>query len=154
MVELLVVITIIAILTTIGVVSYSRIMANTRDSKRATDLNIVQSALEQYHADQHYYPAAISFTDSFTNQTGNPITIPLASIITYLNEMPSDPLSTRLYNYAASPTGCTNSSGSICKSYCLYAKVENPTKNAKARADCPTLTIDETTTYDLEMGPP
>lgn len=96
LVELLVTISIIAILAAIGLIAYSTVLEQGRDSKRQADLRSIQSALEQYYSDQGYYPSAIGLSGAFTNCTGNrskaailygscPVTKK------YLNEMPADP---------------------------------------------------------------
>lgn len=48
--EMLVVIGIIAILVGLGAVSYSTAQKKARDSKRKSDLNAIQNALEQYYS--------------------------------------------------------------------------------------------------------
>ena len=56
LVELMVVITIVAVLATIGIVSYQVVLKNSRDARRQTDLRTIQTGLEQYFADQLFYP--------------------------------------------------------------------------------------------------
>ncbi|MCF7796017.1 prepilin-type N-terminal cleavage/methylation domain-containing protein [Patescibacteria group bacterium] len=56
-IELLVVITIIGILTSISVVSLNEIRKNSRDSKRISDLERIQTALDFYFIDNHDYPS-------------------------------------------------------------------------------------------------
>lgn len=56
MIELMVVISIIGILTAIGVVSYVTTQKNARDSRRKADLEELRTALEMYKADHGYYP--------------------------------------------------------------------------------------------------
>lgn len=119
LIELLIVLTIIAILSAIGLIVYSNFLKTARDSRRQSDLKLIQSALEDYHSDQLYYPALVS-TDSdspleFTNANGTKI---------YLNKVPKDPLSSFHYSYVAKPEGC---SGSSCLRYCLYAFMERLT---------------------------
>lgn len=64
LIELMVVISILAILVAIGVTSYSTIRKNSRDSIRKSDLHSIQNALEQYYGKNEAYPtgnaAAIS----------------------------------------------------------------------------------------------
>ena len=125
LVELLVVIAIIGILSAIGIVVYQAVNRNSRDAKRQADLKFIQEALEQYHADQFFYPSAILFggTNSITNCTGNPAS-PCTVSKTYLNQVPSDPIGNPQYSYVPSP-GCTNAAeGPKCTSYCLYSRVE------------------------------
>lgn len=118
LVELLVVITIIAILSAVGFTSYAAFVKNARDARRQSDLKFIQSALEQYFADQKFYPQAASGSCpstgdgllrnkcSLTNLDGTKI---------YITQVPSDPQSSPDYSYVPLLTG-TN--------YCLFAKLE------------------------------
>lgn len=116
LIELLVVISIIALLSVVGLISYTAFLKNTRDVKRQSDLKIIQSALENYHADQIYYPNSLTFGGSLTS-----------GIKIYLNEIPNDPNFGSSYSYVPSPSGC---SGSECTSYCLFANMENTPPNS------------------------
>lgn len=126
LVELLVVITIIAILSAIGLVAYGIFLKNARDAKRQSDLKLGQSALEQYHADQFFYPSAIDPNLPLTNLTGRPTPSPAPTLKTYLNSIPSDPRPSPYpqYTYTPTPSGCDNSTNK-CTKYCLYAAVES-----------------------------
>ncbi len=126
LIELLVVISIIAILATIGLLSYTNFMKNSRDSKRQSDLKMIQSALESYHADQIYYPYSDSVISgsSLTNATGGVLT---TASKTYLTTVPSDPTGTASYSYKSyksDKTDCPAASAGDCISYCLFAKIE------------------------------
>lgn len=141
LVELLIVITIIAILSAIALVSYSSFTKNARDTKRKTDLNFVQAALEQYFADQHYYPEAGSgeCPDNEDGQLrfGCSLTSPDGSK-GYLSTVPQESITTNSpYSYVPSPTGCDNST-TLCNSYCLFAQMEN-SSNGKEDTECPLL---------------
>ncbi|MEK7617292.1 MAG: prepilin-type N-terminal cleavage/methylation domain-containing protein [Patescibacteria group bacterium] len=119
LVELLVVISIIAILTTIGLVMYSHVRKVARDAKRQADLKLIQSALEQYYADQKFYPYAALNSSPFTNATGNPSP---SGTKTYLNTIPTDPKDGSNYNYMVG--GCDSNSAN-CQTYCIYTNLEN-----------------------------
>lgn len=144
LIELLVTISIIAILATIGLVSYSVVTKQGRDSKRKADLRTIQSALEQYHADQLYYPASITFGGDLKYGAK-----------TYLNSIPSDsstqycykPLnSTQICTLASSDCTNTGAAADKCVSYCLYAKLENQSEGTDT---CLTVS-----TYNLKLSPP
>lgn len=109
LIELLVVIVIISILSIIGLVAYGNFMKNSRDSKRQADLKIIQSALEDYHADQLYYPVSLGSPLTFTGASGTK---------TYLNTVPTDPKGA-LYSYTQSGCGISSTG------YCLGATMEN-----------------------------
>jgi type II secretory pathway pseudopilin PulG len=57
MIELLVTVTIMIVLTAIGLVSYQNATRNARNGKRKTDLETVRSALVLYRTDVGTYPA-------------------------------------------------------------------------------------------------
>lgn len=114
LVELMIAISIIALLATMAMISFSSFQSKGRDAKRKTDLASIQGALEQYHADAGFYPGTV------TPGTGQ---ISSGSKV-YLNKVPSDPRPTESYDYSYVPSspGCTTT----CTKYCLYAGLENP----------------------------
>lgn len=105
LIELLITITIIAILSAIALVSYTAFMKNSRDAKRQSDLKFIQSALEQYHADNFKYPESLSI---------------LTSGKVYINQIPKDPNGSP-YSYSYEQPWCGKDKG-----YCLRANMENP----------------------------
>lgn len=138
LVELLVVVSIIAILVAMAIGTYSSFQKKGRDTKRQSDLNVIQSALEQYHADQGFYPVSgiIDADVGITNLSGRPAPLPLPRVVTYLQQIPRDPLQSPsdtpplYYRYVSIPNGCNNSSagtGNYCTNYCLWTCLENPT---------------------------
>lgn len=113
LIELLVTISIIGILLTLGLSVYSSVYKASRDAKRKSDLKLIQSALEQYRADQHHYPFEIIF--------GSPLTF---GTKIYLVTLPRDPTADAEYSYAPIGTTCTALRAQNCTGYCLYAKLE------------------------------
>jgi len=101
LVELLVVSTIIALLATVGLVSYGTLSKQSRDSRRKADLQNIRSALEFYRADNDYYPNAL--TSLVPSQ--------------YIKSVPDDPQSGRNYKYC--PTGVPSATD-----YALCASLE------------------------------
>lgn len=79
-VELLVVVTIIAVLSSVAIVSFQSTNRNSRDAKRKADLEQVRAALELYRAENGVYPDDVSFGSTITDGTN-----------TYLNPVPLDP---------------------------------------------------------------
>lgn len=137
LIELLITVSIIAILSAIALGIYTASLKQGRDSKRQSDLRAIQSALEQYNSDMGFYPTQNTVDPvgldallaqlnppAFTSSTGNPT--PPSISKTYLNSLPKDPTDMLRYQYVASPANCDNTSGSKCISYCLYANLENP----------------------------
>ncbi len=138
LIELLVVITIITILTLVSLYAFLSVQKQGRDAKRQSDLRVIQSALEQYHSDQLFYPNSSgsnnwSASVPLTNSIGNPVTP--ASAVTYLKDPPSDPAYTSGYIYDSSPAGCDNST-TKCVSYCLYAYLETLGTNTSFATGC------------------
>lgn len=142
LIEMIVVISIIAVLSAISFVSYSGVQRGARDTKRQSDLKVIQSALEQYRADQTYYPVATFVTDvEWSIAKGSTI---------YLKKVPIDPTTNRNYNYKPYNARdvniiCDNTSTAQgCTGYCIYAQVEDdrninydPTNNKPKPSFCP-----------------
>lgn len=150
LVELLIAVSILTILTALGLLFFGGALKNARDHQRLKDLNTIAQALEMYRNDFHYYPSSSSDTDSMDNLKFN-----LVDQKNYLSEMPADPLndSERKYQYKASGTGgnCTNEIGSYCNGFVLCAKAEgdigfdNPT-------GCETLDCTDTDKCDMGIS--
>lgn len=127
--ELLITVAIIAMLSAVAISSFTYLQKNSRDTRRMSDLKVIQSALEQYRADQGFYPTGF-FGSSLTNRVGRLPPLP-SSVVTYLNKIPKDPISAvrggvgYTYLYLAFPNNsfCNNSS-SLCTRYCIYANLE------------------------------
>jgi prepilin-type N-terminal cleavage/methylation domain-containing protein len=69
LVELLVVISIIGLLSTIAIVSLGSARAKSRDTKRIADMKQFSTALEQYYSDQGGYPSVQSTLATWANAT-------------------------------------------------------------------------------------
>lgn len=122
LVELLIAISILAIWAVIGLISFRQVLQNSRDSKRLSDIRQIQSALEEYRADQHVYPQKGTICDNGTFKVGCPLTDSTGNK-KYINPVPSDP---------TGPDYLYELSGS---SYCLYAHMEN-TQNTSSQNSC------------------
>lgn len=149
LVELLVVISIIGILSVVGLITYTSALKQGRDSKRQSDLNSIQLALEQYNNDQGYYP--LLNTGACSNGTfkiGCALKDPTGSKPPYINIIPDDPLSTQHYCYTPTPTSpaCDNTADKFCTSYQLYAQLENI---APGTSSC-----NSVSTYNFAVTPP
>lgn len=126
LVELLVVITIMAIIMAVATVSYQKTIQLSRDSKRKTDLELVRQALETYRSEKGAYPI-----------TSGAISTSLTALTTgsYITSIPADP-QTNTYAYKSSATGTT---------YALCASLETVTTGALAA--CAGLTCVGTCNY-------
>lgn len=126
LVELIVVITIIAILSGGAALSITANARQARDTRRKTDLQQIKSALEFYRSNQvnSNYPTFAQYQV----QSGSNFTYP-ALVPTYLETMPVDPSSTQTsitnYVYTPSPAGCTNTGTTYCTSYTLTTNLES-----------------------------
>ncbi|RJP46338.1 MAG: prepilin-type N-terminal cleavage/methylation domain-containing protein [Armatimonadetes bacterium] len=157
LVELMVAVGIIAILSLVSISTYSGLQKGTRDSKRQSDLRVIQSALEQYRADQGFYPSNMEFFGSsfgyylnnsvgLYNLTGNPSPPGPASRKIYLQNIPLDPrnVSPYIYAYVALPIdgvdACDNETV-FCTNYCLFARLEGNTTTSEVDYSCDTINI-------------
>jgi general secretion pathway protein G len=120
--ELLVTATIIAVLTMIGVVSYSSVNKRSRDVKRKSDLEQIRSALEMYRSDQAEYPLTLDVL-----------------VTTYIPAIPTDP-NTNSYYYQPIQNGA------VYNAYCVCAKLETATST---QSTC-TITLPESCNYGLK----
>lgn len=119
--ELLIAISIVAILMAIGIVSYGTINKQSRDTRRKSDLEQIRSALEMYRADKGYYPNAGggSFTEISSGLA--------ADLVTggYIAALPTDPKSgSMIYEYQALNRSADDNN---YYGYCLSAQLESET---------------------------
>lgn len=105
LIEILVVTSILSLLISGAIVSYSILLRQSRDGKRKTDLEQVRAALEIYRSNNNTYPVGTGWTIL------NALTAPTV----YIQSLPLDPKNpTNSYYY----TGSTSD-------YTLGAYVEN-----------------------------
>ncbi len=115
--EILVAIAIIAILTAIGIVSYTSINRNARNAKRKSDIEQVRSALELYRTEIGHYPgdgSSVLISDLLAND---------AELQTYLSSVPEDPKGSTYQQYLYQATD-DNGSG-VYFGYCVGASMES-----------------------------
>lgn len=140
MIELLVVISLIAVLLSISLVASSNARKSSRDGKRKADLEQIRSALEIYRNDCRTYPLdALVVQGGTLAGSESSGSVCLTSDV-YMESIPSDPLSSQSYVYirgsvntyvicaslenggSSVAPGC---SGADCGGVCNYA-VTNP----------------------------
>ncbi|MCX6794108.1 MAG: prepilin-type N-terminal cleavage/methylation domain-containing protein [Candidatus Gottesmanbacteria bacterium] len=121
LIEILVSATIIAVLSVVGVASYTSINKRSRDAKRKSDLEQVRSALEMYRTDNGYYPGSSTGFIQLTLLDNGSGSGPLVS--TYMLSVPMDPKSTSQIpiTYFYSPLGTV----APFYSYCICANLES-----------------------------
>jgi len=122
LVEILVVVTIIALLASIAAVSYSQFVKQARDAKRKTDIEQIRAAIELYRNFDSVgaYPASLDFSGVGTVEDAN---------ATYLSKVPNDPKSSQGYTlYYTSVSPFTD--------YSLCAYLENGSTTAVGGTLC------------------
>lgn len=132
LIEIMIVISIIGILSGIGLGVTGAIQKNTRDAQRESDIRVLQSALQQYYADNNKYPSNLSSEltngGALTNCSGK--ASPCTVSKTYLSKTPKDPSGTSYFYRPvlniSSGTVCDISSITPCHFYFLCSKMENP----------------------------
>jgi type II secretion system protein G len=119
LVELLVAISIIAVLASIAIASFTGAQKTARDADRKNDLRIVRDALEQYKLDQStgYYPASTSSTPSVSQFT-TVLTTLTSGTNPYVKGTISDPRNSSPYQYMYA-TNATPSATSFTLRACL-----------------------------------
>ncbi len=116
--ELLVSISIIGILTALGVASFSSAQQKARDSRRIQDMDVIQKAAEQYYSAHGTYSYPIDTTISNWVVNGTSV----------LQTWPADPKPAPWTQY-------TYTISSPYTSYCACATLEN-TSMANSDASC------------------
>jgi prepilin-type N-terminal cleavage/methylation domain-containing protein len=108
--EIMVAIVIIAILSTVGLVTYSSIQKNARISKRIQDLGAMKTALETYKAATGSYPNFIYTTAPTCANGGNASTALAVLVPTYMPSIPTDPLggTANCYLYSSNAASASN----------------------------------------------
>lgn len=97
LIELIVVITIIGILSTVLVANFMQVRHKTRDSVRKKDLEQIRLALETYRVDVGSYPAAL-YSSSGTDCPDDAQIINGSTV--YMEQIPCDPRdSSKKYHY-------------------------------------------------------
>lgn len=154
LIEILISISVMAVVFGAVITSSAKIQQNSRNAKRQADLRTIQSVLQQYYADQNYYPFSAvngellptSLTSSYKS-----VDPPPAPVKTYMNTLPTDPNTQAAYCYkaklnAGTITDCTvNNEATRCHSYKLYAVLEGVSGT--------TYTCGSGTNYNLVVTP-
>jgi len=120
-IEILVVITIIAILVMIGAVSYGSINKRSRDARRKSDIEQLRSALEMYRADTGYYPDSGPGSFTMITSTDGSMTTFRSDLSAYITRFPTDPADDTVYGYQILMSDLR---GSHYYGYCVAAALE------------------------------
>jgi type II secretion system protein G len=135
LIEILVVITIMAVLLAAGVATYTSVIKKSRDAKRRSDIGQIQQALEMFRADVLEYPHCPNDDSAYQDIATclnvavgpAPANVPFSQ---YLPTRPSDPkVSSDFHYYYRRPTTTT---------YFVTAFVESDATSHLAPS-CPTM---------------
>lgn len=126
LIEILVAATLIALLASIGIVSYASVTKRSRDSKRKSDVEQLRTALEMYRADYSAYPPV---NTGGYDTAENLKTYLVDAPYNYVPAIPHDPKTGYRYSYKA-----TNLSGGSYFGYCVsaYLESEDPSDTCSA----------------------
>lgn len=138
-VELAVVIAVLGILATITAVGYTKLQRDARDTERASDIAIIQSALETYYEKNGRYPYSAEVNETFLRNTlslpASAIKAPDATATNSVAYSTSTSPSTMQYLYDSrygASTACTTAANP-CTKYTLRWRQE--TDNAVQSSD-------------------
>lgn len=115
LIEILVTISIIGLLTMVGITNFRVANQKARDGRRQGDLEQIKAALELYRTDEAEYPGSVTPGATIESATGT----------IYMNEVPDDPLSEQDYSYS-----------SDTDTYTLCAALELVTDTVSGCGDC------------------
>ena len=134
LIEVLIVITIIALIALAVLFTFGGQMEKGRDARRKSDLHAVKTAFEEYYSDYECYPPA-EILDTCGGSELSP----------YLDEIPCDPKTLAKYYYAPE--------GSLCPSYYrVFSSLERETDEAISALGCNSETGCGASTYFPELG--
>ena len=118
LVELLIVISIMGILTVIGMASFKTIQLKSRDARRKNDLSTISKALNMYYNDLGIFPHGSPDIKTMIKTVGVGFSANInGTVTTYIVEMPRETTQgVKDYYYTTSTTG---------KSFKLFVNLEN-----------------------------
>lgn len=131
LIELLVVIVIIGVLSTIGLATYSNAQKSARDAKRKADLNQINLYLQYYYNDNGRYPAAGECaigTGGCNYSTAGDSWIPALVSGGYTTRLPVDPINNTDGPWNATSDNYSYAYGNVSsdgQNYDLTARLEN-----------------------------
>ena len=134
LIEILIVVSIIAILASSVLVGFGPTQKQGRDTRRISDLRQVQNALEIYYAKCGYYPGGVQAGTSCASTfsaTANwaDLKTALKGSTIGINNVPDDPSANRTYYYGTDSTG----SNYVIKA--VFEDVNNPSLRDSYKTD-------------------
>lgn len=127
LIELMVVVSIIALLSALAVTSVGGALRKARDARRKNDIKAIKTAMEFYYQENGFYPNTGSPNSStggnWLNGSANPVVVPK-----YMSQAPIDPVNNATYNFLYY-IGSRWGSG-----YLIYTHLEDPNDPDLARS--------------------
>lgn len=130
-IELLIVIALIGILSSLVYMGVGNSQKRGRDTERAADIDTIHAQLEEYYTDKGAYPNTINttvlpglFPDALVDPSGDSITIDTPVASQAAAQATANPTGSPDYVYIPYPTGCDSTN---CRGYILKSFIENPT---------------------------
>lgn len=106
-IEIAVVVSVIAIIASIILVSFGQVQKDSRDRSRTADIMSLKHALDHYYRDNNEYPAVCSGDNSGCN-----VSLLAAQLVpAYIPSIPTDPKIATPYQYIRGVPGAINSYG-------------------------------------------
>lgn len=164
LIEILVAISIVAVVMGAIITSAVAVRRSGRDAQRQSDLRSLQSALQNYYADQNFYPnspASNNISTGYTSITNCTSRTSCTVSQTYLSLTPTDPSSIQ-YKYKAvmdagsgKATECTGSANTnSCQFYILCAQLEGTSpQSGTQNSDCSSLFTANSKPYNYQVTP-
>jgi prepilin-type N-terminal cleavage/methylation domain-containing protein len=117
MIELLVVLAIVGMASTVGAVTFNSSLVKSRDAKRKKDISTLKTSFEDYYNDNDCYPPATILDDCGSSD-----------LAPYLNEIPCDPVEKTPYLYVPL--------ADVCDGYQLLTNLENDIDPVISKIGC------------------
>ncbi len=130
MIEVLIVVTILALVGTAMFAGLSLHTMKARDSRRKADLDKLRVAFEHYYNDNDCYPPEEVFWNGGAGPDSAICNLTLPALTPYLASVPCDPTTGMPYAYVP-PDG-----GSVCDGYRVYTKLENSNDKSIESVGC------------------
>lgn len=135
-IELLVVVSIIAVLTAVVLTQFSTVRARSRDAKRISDIAQMQLAIQQYFDRCNQYPSATGTGPNATLNLASNVGCPFdtsgnrITLGSFMNQLPTapagidDPTGVQPYSYRY----IVHNNGTVNDDYYLIARLEQPNR--------------------------
>ena len=125
LIELIVVVAIIGLLSSLSFVYFSSFRVHSRDARRVSDITQIQNALALYNRDEGRYPTALTFGSALTGSS---------SSLIYMATIPQNPAPRN--DGACTDNEYTYQSTSTGKSYKLNFCLGDKSANLNAGPNC------------------